>query len=92
MLRTGRNKYVKMNATHVQTADQAILKKYKDLHVPGHVNKEIVRHLPGKMHQFSVPQQGCLNLGFVGHVLFDIEERQCKPDPHTSKHQYYEPN
>ena len=26
------------------------------------------------MHQFFVPQQGCLNLGFVEHVLFDISQ------------------
>jgi len=56
------------------------------------VNEEIVHHLPGRTHQFGVPQQGCLNLGSVGYVLFGTAEKQYKADPHTSKRQYYVPD
>jgi hypothetical protein len=62
----------------------------KNAEVPGHANEDTIHHLPGKMHQFCVPQQGCQNLGSVGYVLFDNEEKLCKPDPHTGKLQCYE--
>jgi len=56
------------------------------------MSEEIAHHLPGRKRQFCVPQQGCLNLGSVGYVLFDISAKQYKAGLHTSKHQYYVPD